>query len=368
MMSKYDYIALIKEKHARLGRVPGRRDFKSSEVREMMSQYGSYANAVLAAGLRPIRIKKVSSEELIKSLQDYYEKYGVSPTIETQKCSDLYSQTVYKRVLACKSWSDVLKKAGLPVYFADKDAPLDDDLFIQYSIEFVKQNNIKNMNQLLHDRRFRSQDYVESHFGSVRVFAELIGMDMLEVDVPEQNVLDDIWRVYELLGRTPSIPEMEKYGKYEVYHYYKRGLKYNEALLKMGLNPRQQNEACTLSDEEMLNMYIDISEQNGLEKGATSKEINRFSPFKYDVFVHRFGSISALRLKAGYDPGKIRTSYTVEGILLMLEEETRKAGRILVQEDIHNSSSLPSLSTVRRYINGTWDEVRKRIWIKVSGE
>lgn len=360
-MEKHELIELIKNVFEKTGKVPQRRDFNSRIGHLFRKEFGSYSNAVKAAGFKPRRVEGATEEELLESLRAYYANHGVSPTTATVD-NGLYGMKTYLRVLKCVGWSEVLKKAGLPVYIESrKGLPTNEDEIIAYARELIKNENIKSMKVLLRHPKFYGKDRIESIFGDARTFSEKVGMKYNECNVPFSVVAQKILDIANELGHTPSILELQSRGLSDL-HIRKRFGTYNEVLKKIGLEPSRIKETYELTNEELIKIYIEVSWKNGFEYGCPHKQFKMLSGIGSDVLASRFGTINNLRKICGFKVKNARQIWNRDSVYSYLRELTVKAERKLTMNIVRTSQGGPSVSTIRRHLDKPFFMVAAEIW------
>lgn len=349
------------------GKVPGKRDFESEYAYMITKIFGSFSAAIKAAGFKPKRVEGVTYEEAISSLRAYFDKYGKSPSMHTVD-ENLYDHSVYYRVMECKGWSEVLEKARLPIYIATRiGLPTGKNDIVMYAKSLVDKEGITNMKALLRHKKFYGIDRIISLFGSVEAFGGLIGMkinnDYLSIDA----VRDVIMSAYESLGRVPSLHEVCA-GGISQYYIRKKFGSYNKLLRQIGLDPSHATPTlCNLTNKELCELYISASEKNGFTNGCPGSYLKELTGYGSAVFVIRFGSMNKLRIACGYKKGSLNYSvWDRDTIYSLLYKTTKAAGRRITHDIVKSDPDLPSLSTIRRYIDNTFFEVSKEIWDNVQ--
>lgn len=360
-LSGDDIISLIKEMHNKTGVTPKRRDFKTAQYLKIREIFGSFSNAIKASGFKPRRVEKATEDELLESLRNYYNKHGFSPTTSTID-EELYSQHTYLKVLKCDGWSEVLKKAGLPVYIETrKGLPTGKKEIITYAKDLIKKENIKSMNVLLRHPLFYGKDRIDSLFGDTHFFAKRIGLEYNQYGVAFSDVEEKILAVAKELGRTPSIFELQSRGLSDLHMRKKFGT-YNEVLEKIGIKPLHNKEIYELTNDELINIYKDISLKNGFENGCPVRQFKDLSDIGPDVLTGRFGSLNSLRKLCGFKAEKSRQTWDRDSVYSYLRRLTIKEKRKLTWPIINSSVGGPSATTIRRYLDKPFFAVASEIW------
>lgn len=364
-MKREDLLEHIKELYNKKGKVPQRRDFDSKIHRLFIKEFGSFSSAIKAAGFKPTRVVNPTEEELLESLRNYYKKYGISPSTSTVE-EGLYAPNVYLKSLCCKGWSEVLKKAGLPIYIETrKGLPTEKDEIISYARELIEKKHITSMYALLRHPEFYGKDRIDRIFGDARIFAEKIGMKYNDYAVSFSEIEQKILSIANELGRTPSISELLSRGISEL-HLKKKFGSYNELLNKIGLTPGHYIEICDKDNDELIKLYKDISFKNGFVNGCPFRQFKELSGIGADVLVNRFGSINSLRDICGYKTEISRQVWDKDSVYSYLRKLTIKENRKLTLSIIKASKDGPCLSTIRRYLDKPLSKVSDEIWNNIN--
>lgn len=305
--------------------------------------------AIKSVGIKPLSDHYPSEEDLLKSLRDYYEKYGKSPTTK-YTCEGGYSYQSYLKILKCAGWSDVLRKAGLPIYIETRKAfPVDKDEIVSYAKTLIEKETITSMNGLLKHKKFYGYASIRKTFGSERIFATLVGIKYIEYGLPFECIKEQILSVTQELGRTPSCKELIKKGFSELQLRKKFG-GYNEILRRIGLEPVCESEVCNLSSPELIELYKKTSISNGYENGVCLCNIKKLTGIGSDVFENRFGSINNLRRICGYEVSQSRQIWDEDNVIAFLRGLTMRLGRVIISADIKSSEDGPSITSIRRHL------------------
>ena len=114
-----ELIEKLQSKARSLGRTPGIRDMNADSDMPSAPTYeqhfGTYGNAIKAAGLKPTRIRSYTEDELVLQLQTLAEKLGRTPTTkEVDADHDTAAPVTFTKYFG--SWQNALQAAGLPKY------------------------------------------------------------------------------------------------------------------------------------------------------------------------------------------------------------------------------------------------------------
>lgn len=205
-------IEQLQDLHDRLGAVPTQRDLREDSDTPSRYPYqdtfGTWNNALRAAGFTPTLRHSVDADELLDELTALADELDRPPRYEElQDREDTFSPTVYERIFG--SFTDALQAASLPVEFqpqVDKE----------YLIEEL---------QTLGDELGRTPMYddLEEYptYPSVYPYACVFGTwnDALRAagyeinvrsTVDREEIIDQLQTVAEDIGQTPSVTEWRK--------------------------------------------------------------------------------------------------------------------------------------------------------------
>lgn len=180
-----------------------------------------------------------------------------------------------------------------------------------------------------------------------------------------EKLISEFSRIVKECGRRPTVKElMIDYGiSHPLIRYYFGSYKNLCDLVGVDYD---YHTTVKESDEELLKMYIDFSERLG--KPAGIKELNESKDiYGFEVFRSRFGSITELKLRAGYGAVVDMRRVTKEECLKYMIDVYMKYGRLSLSK-LEKSRLLPfSVKTLlRRFgtnkISEVWGIVEKEVY------
>lgn len=122
-----------------------------------------------------------------------------------------------------------------------------------------------------------------------------------EMEIAEEDLLEEIERVADDLGRQPTQEEMGRLGKYSIPTYQNRFGSWSEALREVGREPYKRSG---IPDEELLAAIRDLADELG--RPPKQQEMQSRSPFSHGVYPLRFGSWTEALEAAGLTPADYR--------------------------------------------------------------
>jgi hypothetical protein len=224
------------------------------------NEFGSWNNAVREAGLEPTRYRNVPRQELICELERLTEELGHTPTAPEMTQHGSFTNKTYSREFG--SWNNALEKAGLGIN--------------------------------------------------------------REKDVPESDLLNELHRLREELGQTPSAVDMDKEGKFSVGTYERRFGSWNEALEQSDLDI---NNRSNIPDFELITELQRLADELGRTPRAV--DMTAQGKFGWKTYKTTFGSWGKALNEADLEHRQIlhplqldhlcRSGYEVEVAKLLLD-------------------------------------------------
>lgn len=364
-MRKEDMLKMLRQFNDENGRSPKKREIKQWGA--ICYHFGSWNKALEAAGLEPLRKSVYTETEMIATLKNYYAKYGKSPTAnDCNKTKELKDTRTYFKTFHCKTWADVLRKAKLPIYYELSDyINISDDrllLLIDAKIKEIGSSTRRAYSEKHHP--LPSMHVVVRRFGSWNKILEKLGYQPRNWKVERHEVEKEVLRIKDELGRIPSSTEFCKHSKY-CLETLKKFESYNKFLRSMGLTPAYRTAIRVKeTNEELLKLYIDFSNEVNPGVGATSKQLNNSDKiYRAEVFALRFGSLNDLRKQAGFPVIlSAKKNYSQKEIMRKLKQRKKELGRIPTKQELKETPGIPSLGTILRYFKSTsFSEVWKQI-------
>jgi hypothetical protein len=196
-------------------RAPKRREI--SNATQLCKVFGSWNNALKAADISILREQNPPSNELIKSLKQYYEKHSYSPrAVDCRKENGLYDTKTYYRFFRLNSWADVLKAAGLPIYF-EKFKPNgrnEIEILIEVSL-FIRMNRIKsysryNKLKIMQHANLPSSTALCDKYGSWTNVLKQAGLQLNNIRHNKKTFIKSL-RTLASEGNVPSLKEFAKH-------------------------------------------------------------------------------------------------------------------------------------------------------------
>ena len=136
--------------------------------------------------------------------------------------------------------------------------------------------------------------------------------------IPREDLLNELQRLADELGRTPTKREMNDMGAYSGRAYLNRFGSWNAAVEEIGLEPNSQGGANSPTDEVLLKELQRLADALG--RTPTGREMNDRGEFSTGVYRSRFGTWNAALVKAGLTPNRSGSKPKHNQIIQQLRE------------------------------------------------
>jgi hypothetical protein len=297
--------------------------------------------------------------EVIAELQDLTDKLGRTPTAQDVKQQGAYGISTYERKFG--SWNDALEKADCEI-----NRQATSDLRIPQS-ELI--DKLQNLADEL-GQTPRRQDMIQQgphgatvyqdKFGSWNNALEKAGLEVRrQTNISNSDLLDELTRLADKLGQTPTKQHMHQQGCYGIKTYDRRFNSWNDTLREAGLEINKYHD---ISKSDLLDELQNLAD----ELGRTPRQQDMIQQGGYDTNPYRaaFGSWTNALDKVGLKHQRIRYPNHLDHKVRSTYEQ--EAANILVDEDIEYEYE----SLVFEYGNGriyTPDFVTDQYVIEVKG-
>lgn len=118
-----------------------------------------------------------------------------------------------------------------------------------------------------------------------------------EMNIPAEDLLEELRRLHEELGRVPMREDMDAHGEYGAGPYYRQFESWNNALREAGY---QLNRERNIPAEDLLEELHRLHDELG--HVPTAQDMYVFGEYSRQVYSRRFGGWSDALKEAGYEP------------------------------------------------------------------
>lgn len=115
--------------------------------------------------------------------------------------------------------------------------------------------------------------------------------------IAKEDLLDELWRLADELGETPTARHMNEHGEYSVNPYYTTFAGWNDALRAAGL---EVNHRYDIAREDALDGIHDLADEIG--RTPVRKDMLQHGEYAPIVYTNKFDSWSEALREAGYEP------------------------------------------------------------------
>lgn len=324
-------------------------------VSTVSNEFGTYNDGLKAAGLEPNREKDVNKTELEEEIRRLNEEYGRPPTAKEMERDGAYSVGTFSRAFG--SWNEALSDAGFDPHNRN-DIP-DEELLAELkrlADELGRTPTAVDMESM---GEFGHATY-ENSFGSWNTAITEANLDVnVRSDIPKSELIDAIHSLKDELGRTPKGREMDQYGQFDSTTYAAKFGTWNDALIEAGLEPIERRD---IPESDLIGEIERLADE--LNRPPTRDEMEQQGEFSGSVYAHRFGTWTDALLEAGLDPHKtLHPDY--------LDHEVRSQNELQVADMLVDTGiEYEYESLVIEYANGrtyTPDFVTNEYVIEVKG-
>ncbi len=111
-------------------------------------------------------------------------------------------------------------------------------------------------------------------------------------NIERQGLVQEMKRLGEALGKTPSVRDMEREGRHSGSTYKREFGSWNEAVKAAGMVPRgaRSGPVEKFTEEDILSWITGFRERNGRWPKRT--DVDEGAPFSYDTVYNRFGGVN----------------------------------------------------------------------------
>lgn len=292
--------------------------------------FGSYNNALEAAGLDVRHPKNIPAEELLADLAEVADTLGEAPyEYQYSEHGTYHADTLRARF---GSFDTALEKIG---HEPNRKQPVTDtELLLDIQRVAKEIEGPPTFNQYNSHGEY-STTTLSDHFGSYNDAIRAADYTPVrEIDIPDDVLLADVQCVADDLGETPTSKQYNRRGKYSADTLSRRFGSYNSAIKSAGYEPTKHRD---ITDAELLADIRDTADEQG--RAPTSPEYTENGTYTKKTVIQRFGMWESAVKAAECDPPSYH-HYSDEQLLRELQRlaDSRRAP-IQSEMDIHGKYS-----------------------------
>jgi hypothetical protein len=242
-LTKGELIAEIQRIANIIGRTPRMRDFDALDAQTAVSastviqRFGTWNNAIRAAGLKPILVHGHTKEEILKEIRRVAKKIGRVPMVSDFDGHSTIGMWVVTERFG--TWNNALVQAGLKPGF--KRGWTKKELIQE--IRWVA----KKLGRTPTNREFNAHSTscvvtVRNRFGTWDRAIKAAGLEPLHVAFTKSDCLKELQRIAQMLGKTPRMEDFTKHASMNACTVCEFFGSWNNGLQAAGLKPAREKK------------------------------------------------------------------------------------------------------------------------------
>ena len=344
-------ISELKSIARKIGHSPSAKEFDKHATftnQVVMSRFGSWNKAKLAAGLNINNRMDISNKECLDELRRVAKQLGHTPTqAEFNTYAQFCSMTIGKRF---GTWCKGVKAAGL----------------VPVRSHFTKSQSISELKRVAHklghtptgsefDKHASFRCHFTHHlFGSWHKALKAAGLPPTRrTDVSKADCIIELKRITRKLGHTPTLGEFNEHATFSEHVIQRCFESWNKGLLAAGL---MVNIQTNISKDEYVRELKRVAKKLG--HTPTQAEFDKRATFKSCAINRRFGTwnkaVEAAGLKIGH-----RKDIPNSEILTEIQRVAKKIGHTPTREDFIKHAKFSTSLVQARF--GLWNNALKTI-------
>lgn len=304
----------------------------------------------------------VSREALIEDLQRINEIIEEPyPTTDAIREHGTYSRTTYYTEF--ESLDAALDAAGIEKI---NDSPVSKETLLEELHRLASESSPPTTDEMDEEGTFSARTYID-RFGSWNEALEAAGYEphLEVVDASKEDLIDEIKRLHEELGRVPTTRDMQEHGDYTASRYFSTFESWNTAVEEAGLTP---HERWTTPDELRISASELLSELRRVadivDGRPTTEDMNEYGEYGTKPYYNRFDSWNRAVELAGFEPftGTSEDIYSTEELITELQRLAEDRGRPPTTEDMWEHGRISTQPFVKRF--GSWIDALREAGIE----
>jgi len=240
----------------------------------------------------------ITDEELLSDLRSLHDELEKTPTWSDVDSHGEYSPITYLRRFG--SFDGALSRIGLSSSKPKAGRKITDrellDELHRLSEELGRTPSGKEMNQL---GKYSKTAYV-NHFGSWNEAVVEAGLEpVMELNITREDLLQEIQRLHDQLDIVPRAKDMQLHGRYDPETYRRIIGGWVISVREAGLTPRYQRD---LTQEDILETLQDLRVELG--HVPSMSEVTEHSDINSGIIPLRFDSFNTALKEAGLMVGE----------------------------------------------------------------
>lgn len=292
--------------------------------------------------------KEQNKQVYIAELQRLANELGRTPGLRDMNKHGAHSSKTYQNAFG--SWNEALREADIGINNEHDIAK--SDLINELIRLKDKLGGTPTSRDMAESGAYANSNYYRK-FGSWNSAVREAGFDPTrERDVPAEKLLNDIERVAEQLGCAPTTPQMKQHGDYAISTYTREFSTWNNAVREAGLEPvREKN----VSESDLLHAIHDLG--NDLDRTPSAFEMDKLGDYSVGTYERRFGSWNNALRESDFDINNHNNIPNSE-LISELKNLASKLDRTPRTVDMTADGQYGSATYITSF--GSWAEALKR--------
>ena len=169
--------------------------------------------------------------------------------------------------------------------------------------------------------------------------------------IPDEELLNDLHRVADIVGSSPSQPEYSRHGNYSKSTIQRRFGSWNEALIEAGLAIEKRDEK-KFSDSELIADLQQVAKVIG--ETPSADQYDEFGKHGSATLTRRFGGWNAALRRADLE---IKEEYAIEPIEYLRDIRREASGRIAPSQGEYGENGTYNARSVNDRVDRWWQAV-----------
>ena len=220
-------------------------------------------------------------EVYIAELQRLADDLEKPPGLRDMDKEGAHSSKTYQDAFG--SWNEALKQAGIGINNEHDIAK--SDLLNELTRLNEQLGRTPTSRDMAKQGEYGTSNY-PNKFGSWNNAVREAGLEPTrEREVPTEDLLEDLERVAEEVGYAPTTTQMKQHGGYGITTYITRFGSWNDAVREVGFEPTREKN---VSESDLLSALQDLSDELGRTPNAV--EMDKNGEYSVGTYDRRFGS------------------------------------------------------------------------------
>ena len=224
-----------------------------------------------------------SDDELLAEIRRLADEYGRPPTLQEIEDAADPTRTVYFNHFG--SWQAAVEEAGFEPRSPQEEIS-NDDLIAELQRLEEELGRTPSIHEMNGDGKYWGSTY-KNHFESWDAAVEAAGFEPTEAGhkIGRERLLTELNRLGDELGKRPTFREMEADGEYDPTTYIREFGSWTAALEVAGFE-----EPTGVTPDSLVEHLQELAEE--LNKQPSQREMNEHGDHSHTTYVRHFGSWS----------------------------------------------------------------------------